>query len=172
MATPQYQLPQQPPPSQPTGQLLNTQPAPQMAADKNVTSLSMPTNEAMTNLAFTNNMLHHLIQYKASKGKPASPTPSKDASQTQELQENPQEEAQETPQQEQQEQPQDTSKVETSIKDLQNIHEKEIAALRAEMNNQGMKKEYEAKISELEAKHKKNITDLQNEVKAALNENE
>jgi hypothetical protein len=100
-----------------------------MAADKNVTSLSMPANEAMTNLAFTNNMLHHLIQYKASKGKP------KDTSQAQELQEDPQEEAQETPQQEKQEDLQGKTP-DNKINEVEANFTKQIADLKKEMKDE------------------------------------
>ena len=131
MPSAQYQLPQQPPPNQPTGQLLNTQPAPQMPADKNVASLAMPTNTAMTNLGFANNMLHHLIQYKASKGKPTS----KDASQTQELQENPKEEAKETPQQEKQEDLQGKTP-DNKINEVEANFTKQIADLKKEMKDE------------------------------------
>lgn len=82
MTSPQYQSPQlQQQPSQPTGQLLNTNPASQMPADKNTASLTMPPNEAMTSLGFANNMLHHLIEYKGKKSGASQQAPKSEDSQ-------------------------------------------------------------------------------------------
>lgn len=167
MPNSQYQLPQQPPADQPTGQLLNTNPAPQMPADKNVTSLTPPptaANQSMTNLGFANNMLHHLIEYKGSKGgKAATDTPH----QPQEQQENPKEESQETPKQETQEQP-DTSDVDKQITDLQSTHEKEILMLRHELETKGLKDDNKKAIDDLEKKHQTEIDNIKQLIKGAI----
>lgn len=159
----QYQLPQQPPPDQPTGQLLNTSPAPQMPADKNVASLSgaqMPANVAVSNLGFANTMLHQLLEHKAKKAGVGKKT----------NQEQPPEKVATKEEAKPTEAPkQDTSNIETSISGLQNVHEKEIALLKADMEKNGMKKEYEAKIKEMEAKHQKNIDDIKGHVKSIMN---
>lgn len=160
--SPQYTPPQlEQPQSQPTGELLNTGSTPQMPTDKTTASLAMAPNQAMTNLGFATNMLHHLIEYKG-KGKtaPEGPKTAPQQEETTEPNDTPQEETQESD---------PTIELQGKINELEIAHKKEVDFLESKIVSQIKEKgDYDTKLKDLEVKHQAEMDAIKQEIKTIL----